>query len=347
MAATKSVQQMSMDGDEPPERYFVKDGRFGAIDTSPPQASIPIINMSLFSSSSSPSSKEEKEELNKLRSAFCSWGCIQIVGHGIPETFLDKVREIVMQFFELPMGEKQKHSQEPDNFEGYGNDLIVSDKQVLDWLDRLRLMVLPEDKQNLSYWPKDPKNFREILVEYSMKTKLVMKDLFKAMAKSLNLEENSFEKKFEARSILKARMSFYPICPKPDQILGLKPHSDSSGITTILQNKEVQGLQVFKENQWFGVTPLPHTIFVNLGDQMQILSNGMFKSPLHRVVTNTKATRISIAMFIEPEPEEDIGPVDGLIEENRPRLYRTVKNYAQFNYESFQKGQIALEAARI
>ena len=80
---------------------------------------------------------------------------------------------------------------------------------------------------------------------------------------------------------------------------------------------------------------------------MQIMSNGIFKSPLHRVLTNTDKLRISVAMINEPEPDKEIGPVDQLIDEKRPRLYRNVKNFAAINYECFQKGKVALEEARI
>ncbi|KAF5788219.1 putative oxidoreductase [Helianthus annuus] len=67
-------------------------------------------------------------------------------------------------------------------------------------------------------------------------------------------------------------------------------------------------------------------LFINLCDQMQILSNGIFKSPLHRVVTNKGKARISMAMFIEPDPNKEIGSVDVLVDEKTPRVYKTVKN---------------------
>ncbi|KAK6941726.1 Non-hem dioxygenase N-terminal domain [Dillenia turbinata] len=348
MAANKSAQQMSIDGDQPPERFIVRESSFGVLDICPPTASIPVINLSLLTSSDlSLSSKEEVQELDKLRLAFSSWGCVQVVNHGISNALLEKVLEISKKFFALPMEEKNRYARAIDNFEGYGGDRIVSEKQVLDWMDRLSLMVFPQDQRKLNYWPKDPKNFGDVLHEYAVKTKLVMDKLLKAMAKSLNVEEDSFAKKFGDRAIMKARFCFYPSCPRPDQVLGLKPHSDRSGLTTILQDTEVEGLHVCKDNQWFGVIPIPYAIFVNLGDQMQILSNGMFKSPLHRVVTNAKTTRRSIAMFNEPEPEEEIGPVHSLIDEKRPRVYKRVKNYANFNFESFQKGQVPLEAMKI
>ena len=53
-----------------------------------------------------------------------------------------------------------------------------------------------------------------------------------------------------------------------------------------------------------------------------------------------------MAMFNEPEPEKEIGPVDGLIDEKRPRLYTNVKNYASFNFECFQKELVPLESEK-
>ena len=80
---------------------------------------------------------------------------------------------------------------------------------------------------------------------------------------------------------------------------------------------------------------------------MQIMSNGIFKSPMHRVLTNTSKLRISVAMFNEPEQDKEIGPVNQLIDDKRPRLYKNVKNFAGFNYECFQKGKVAIEGAKI
>jgi isopenicillin N synthase-like dioxygenase len=64
---------------------------------------------------------------------------------------------------------------------------------------------------------------------------------------------------------------------------------------------------------------------------------------MHRVLTNTKKLRMSLAMSNEPEPENEIGPVEDLINETHPRLYRNVKNYGEINNKCFQEGKIALE----
>ncbi|XP_059433486.1 protein SRG1-like [Corylus avellana] len=343
----KSVQEMSINGSEPPQEYIVKDATFGPVEASPPLGSIPIINISLFLPSSSHDAEQVENELLKLRSALSSSGCFQAIGHGISSSFLDKVRGVAKQFFSLPVEEKQKYSRAVNESEGYGNDVIVSEKQVLDWSYRLTLRVFPEDRRRLNLWPENPTDFGETLHEYAMRTKSVVDLLYKAMAKSLELGEDSFSKQFGDNTLMQARFNFYPPCCRPHQVLGVKPHTDRSGVTVLLQDGEVEGLQVLIEDKWVRVPIVPHALLVNLGDQMQIMSNGIFKSPMHRVVTNTEKMRMSVAMFNEPQPDREIGPVECLIDEKRPRLYRNVTNYGAINYECFQKGKIALETVRI
>ncbi|XP_038709993.1 protein SRG1-like [Tripterygium wilfordii] len=335
----KTVQEMSINGEEPPPQFLAKENPFGALDSSPTSDSVPLIDISILSSSD--------DELEKLRLALSSSGCFQAVGHGISSEFLDKVRKVGTDFFQLPQEEKQKCSRAAHDVQGYGHDLIVSDKQVLDWCSRLFLRVFPENQRRDNLWPQIPHDFRDILHEYSMKIKHLMNVLFEAMARSLNLEEKSFSDQFGEQPVMQVRFNFYPPCSRPDMVLGVKPHTDRSGITVLLQDKEVEGLQIIKDGKWITVPVLPDALVVNLGDQMQIMSNGVLKSPVHRVVTNTEKLRMSVAMFNEPDPEKEIGPVEQLMDDNKPRLYRNVKNYAVINYECFQKGIVALETIKI
>ncbi len=94
--------------------------------------------------------------------------------------------------------------------------------------------------------------------------------LFKAIEKSLNLVENSFSSQFGENPIMKVRFNFYPPCSRPDMVLGVKAHSDRSGTTILLQDDEVEGLQIFKDDKWINVPVIPHALVVNLGDQMQV-----------------------------------------------------------------------------
>ncbi|XP_042974879.1 flavonol synthase/flavanone 3-hydroxylase-like [Carya illinoinensis] len=85
---------------------------------------------------------------------------------------------------------------------------------------------------------------------------------------------------------------------------------------SLLQDKEVEGLQFQKDNQWCRVPIIPEALFINVGDQVEIMSNGIFKSPVHRVVTNSERERMSLAVFYIPEPEKEIGPDDRLVNES-------------------------------
>lgn len=87
---SKNVQEMSINGDEPPARYIVKDGSLGPATSSSPLVPIPVIDLSLLSLSSSLSSKEEVDELEKLKSALGTWGCFQVYFLTLPSTFNSK-----------------------------------------------------------------------------------------------------------------------------------------------------------------------------------------------------------------------------------------------------------------
>ncbi|GAV85795.1 2OG-FeII_Oxy domain-containing protein/DIOX_N domain-containing protein [Cephalotus follicularis] len=338
----KRVQEMVLDGEEPPAPYLSRDGD-EAQDISSPSSIIPIIDLSLFSSSI-PHNKQE-EELQKLRSALSSWGCFQAIGHGISTMFLDKIRQVSREYFEQPMEEKKKQAKEIEGFDGYGADPPPEQGQPLDWSDRLFLEVYPEDLRKPKFWPQNPKSFREILEDYTSKIIPLTERVSKAMAKSLNLEENCFLNQFGERAMLHARFNYYSRCPRPDLVLGLKPHADGSGYTLILQDDI--GLQVLKDEQWFTVPMISEAILVLMADQMEIMTNGVFKSPVHRVLTHSQRERISVAVFYTPEKNKEIGPENGLINEERPRIFKNVKDYADVHWKYYNQGLRALHTAHV
>ncbi|GMI94764.1 hypothetical protein like AT5G20400 [Hibiscus trionum] len=339
----KTVQELAaIDGKNVPERYIRKadDNGGEALDAPFPVLDVPTVDLQLLASSSSGG-----EELKKLRSALSSCGCFQAINHGITSAFLDTLQEVARQFFALPSEEKKKYSREIGSIEGYGNDMILSENQILDWTDRLYLVLSPEDKRTLKFWPENPESFRRILHEYSMKLPVIVEVILKAMARSLDLEENQFLQQYGGQASMHARFNFYPICPRPDLALGVKPHADGSAITLLLQDKEVEGLQVLKDDQWFSVPIIPQALLINVGDQVEIMSNGIFKSPMHRVVTNSEKERITLAVFCVPHPDQEIQPVEELINETNPRLYKKVKDYVSLFFQYYQQGRKPIEAA--
>ncbi|KDP23162.1 hypothetical protein JCGZ_00345 [Jatropha curcas] len=330
---SKSVQELAIDGEESLEKYIQKGTDSGKCNTSVSLIEVPIVDIGLLKSPLT-----RTEELHKLRSALSSWGCFQVINHGMTSSFLEEMRQVAKQFFSLPMEEKQKYSRKTGSMEGYGNDMVLLEHQILDWTDRLYLTLNPEDQRQLRFWPENPQTFREMLDEFAKKSQQINEILLKEMAGSLGLDE---------RPRVTARFNYYPPCPMPDKILGLKPHADGSALTILLQDKEVEGLQFLKDNQWFRVPIIPEALLVNVGDQAEIMSNGIFESPVHRVVTNTERERMSVTVFCTPDSEKEIKPADGLIDETRPRLYKTVKDYVSFYFEYYQQGKRTIEAAII
>jgi isopenicillin N synthase-like dioxygenase len=336
-----SVQEMSIKGNIPPQNYLLKETLVSAANL--PVLHLQTIDIGLLNSSS----PEGEQEIKKLRTALESSGYFQAVNHGMTPSFLEEAHAVTRRFFLLPEEEKMKYGRSPDGFDGYGNDPAYSNNQTLDWNDRLYLNVLPESLRKFDKWPKNPENFSDILKVFTEKLRIMNEVILKAMAKSLNLEEDTFINMYGENPTVLSRFNLYPPCPKPELVLASKAHGDASGTTYLLQDKEVEGLQTLKDGQWHRVPLSPDAIVFNLGDQLEIMSNGIFKSPVHRVATNEKKERITVAIFFTPDHKAEVKPADGLINENNPRLYKSVVDYTSDYFKSFQLGRRPIEALKI
>ncbi|CAA2980044.1 SRG1-like isoform X2 [Olea europaea subsp. europaea] len=230
------------------------------------------------------------------------------------------------------MMEKQKYAREAGKIDGYGNDMILFEKQTLDWFDRLMLLVRPENERKLKFWPENPQSFRAILFEYATRIEQIEEQLLKSMSRSLNLEEDCFLKQCGQFKRLAAQFNYYPPCPRPDCVLGLKPHADATTVTILLQDEEVEGLQVMKDDKWFCVPIIPCALLVNVGDQIEIMSNGIFKSPVHRALTNSKKARKTLAMFCASEVGKEIELVGELIIFTGSLGWSDVKDILEFGF---------------
>jgi len=82
---------------------------------------------------------------------------VQVTNHGMEASLMNAMMDASREFFRQPLQEKQKHSNTIDGkrfqLEGYGNDWVPSEEQVLDWTDRLYLKVEPEEDRKLDLWP--------------------------------------------------------------------------------------------------------------------------------------------------------------------------------------------------
>ncbi|CAI0542670.1 unnamed protein product [Linum tenue] len=329
-------------GENLPAKYIHPDGINGGKDPFLlPFIDIPVIDVGHFTTPSTDTGKE----LEKLRAALSSYGCLLIINHGVESLLLDKVRTVFKQFLALP--KEQKLECWTEGFQGYGSDPLVTDVMVHDWSHRLRLITCPEEMRQMKYWPENPKNFKEVLHEYSTKLQVLHDVMLKAMAKSLKLDESVFLRMIGEPVIMSARFNFYPPCPRPDQVLGLKPHSDGTVITFLLQDKEVEGLQVLKDGQWFRVPVIPDALVLNAGEHLEILSNGEFKSLYHRGMVDSERERVSLAVLSLSNPQSGVEPIEELVNEERPSLYRKVIYEETTHFDYYKSGRTLIDDARV
>ncbi|KAK7303053.1 hypothetical protein RJT34_13952 [Clitoria ternatea] len=153
---------------------------------------------------------------------------------------------------------------------------------------------------------------------------LAMTILGVLLGKVLKIEKKVWEEVFED-GMQSMRVTYYPPCPQPELVMGLTAHSDATGITFLNQVNGVHGLQIKKHGIWIPVNISSHAFVVNIGDILEIMINGLYKSVEHRATVNSEKERISIAMFFNPKFESEIGPTINLIDRENPPLYKTIK----------------------
>lgn len=286
----------------------------------------------------------------KLSTSCEEWGFFQVINHGIDLDLLEKMEKISMEFFMLPLEEKQKYPMAPGTVQGYGQAFVFSEDQKLDWCNMFALGVEPHFIRNPKLWPTKPLDFSETVDIYSREIRKLCKNLLKYIAMSLGLNEDIFEEMFGV-AVQAVRMNYYPACPRPDLVLGLSPHSDGSALTVLQQGKcsSSVGLQILKDNVWVPVQPIPNALVINIGDTIEVLTNGRYKSVEHRAVTHQEKDRLSIVTFYAPSYEIELGPLAELVDENNPCKYKRYNHgeYSMHYVTNKLQGKKTLEFAKI
>ncbi|THU44834.1 hypothetical protein C4D60_Mb02t11540 [Musa balbisiana] len=118
-------------------------------------------------------------------------------------------------------------------------------------------------------------------------------------------------------------VNYYPKCPEPELTYGLQAHTDPNAVTILLQDPKVAGLQVLKDGKWIAVNPQPDAYVINIGDQLQALSNGRYRSVCHRAVVNSDKDRMSVASFLCPCNSAVISTPEKLVGDGSPAIYRS------------------------
>nr|XP_043623313.1 2-oxoglutarate-dependent dioxygenase 19-like [Erigeron canadensis] len=311
---------------------------------SDPQNSIPTIDFSLLTSSDP---YLRSQALQELDTACKDWGFFQVINHGVPETLMNMVLEKSREFFNLT-DEEKKDFEERDVWDPirYGTSFNSKKDEVFYWRDFLKIVVHPEFN-----CPNKPLGFREVLLEYSKRTRELARGLLSAISASLGLDPSYVEKALDIDSGLQIFVvNFYPPCPQPDLAMGLPPHSDH-GLFTLLINNGVSGLQIKHKGKWLNVnSTLPNSFLVNTGDHLEIFSNGKYKSVEHRAVVNNSVTRMSVVLANGPSLDAYVSPAYSLLDEEMcPAAYVPMKykDYLEMQQGNHLVGKTCLDRVRI
>lgn len=175
-------------------------------------------------------------------------------------------------------------------------------------------------------WPHDYSDFCTVIDDYQEQMMGLSEKIASLMFKSLGLSREDVEWFDEPNGLPRhafLQLNSYPICPDPTHAIGFAQHTDSSLITLLYQPNTIKGLQVYRPDlNWVDVEPISNAIVVNIGDLMQIASNGRFKSVVHRAVVSKDHHRISVVYFFSPNKHVKISPPLKLINDGDLPIYR-------------------------
>ncbi|KAJ4822025.1 hypothetical protein Tsubulata_001599 [Turnera subulata] len=304
---------------------------------------IPTIDFSILTSGTP---DQRSKVIQDIGNACAEWGFFMVINHGVPNLLREETIRLAETFFNLSEEEKREYTgtQLFDPIR-YGTSFNVTVDKIRFWRDFLKIHVHPSFSA-----PNKPPGLSEILQEYSKSVREVAEELFKGISISLGLEENYIKDKMDTESGSQLLVTnLYPPCPQPELAMGLPPHSDH-GLLTILMQNEHSGLQVKHSGKWVPIDPLPNSFLVNTGDHMEILTNGKYKSVLHRAVVNGKATRISVGTAHGPPLETIVSPAPELASGgNNPPAFRGIKyrEYLELQQSKQLDGKTCLDHLRI
>lgn len=261
--------------------------------------------------------------IQNVLNASKEFGFFQVINHGVSKNLLDDAMGVFKEFHAMPAKDKASEcSKDPNkSCKFYTSSENYKKEEFHYWRDALThpCHTLEEYMQ---FWPEKPFRYREVAGEYVAELRNLAEKILEMVCEGLGLATNHFSGGLSGNPVL--LVNHYPPCPNPSLTLGLAKHRDPSLITILLQ-EEINGLQVFKDDEWIRVEPLPHALVVNVGYVLQIISNGKLKGAEHRAVTNSSVARTSAAFFIYPSNDNIIEPAKALTNACNPPLYRPMQ----------------------
>jgi isopenicillin N synthase-like dioxygenase len=239
-------------------------------------------------------------------------GFFSIVGHGVDPALLAELDDRARQFFAGADATKDEIAMEragrawrgwfpvggeltsgvPDRKEGiyFGAELGPDHPRVR--------TGTPLHGPNL--FPHHPRELRHLVLTYIDEMTRVGHGVLAGIAIGLGLERTWFADHLAADPLILFRIFHYPpTVANGDERWGVAEHTDY-GLLTILGQDHTGGLQVRTPGGWLDADPRPGAFVCNIGDMLERLTGGRYRSTPHRVRSPREAGRLSFAFFLDP-----------------------------------------------
>jgi isopenicillin N synthase-like dioxygenase len=261
-------------------------------------------------------------------------GFFYVENHGIPEELVRATQAQTVEFFDLPAAEKANlhiaksrfhrgyFPEGEENTRGYPHPDVkegfeIAVERTLD--DPHVIAGTPLHGPNS--WPATLPRFRPALAGMFDSMRALCDSISSMLAVGMGLPSDFFANKTDD-PIAQMRIMRYP----PQQYVpvdavkrvGSGPHTDY-GIVSIIWQMDAPGLEIQTHSgAWISAPYIPGTFICLLGDAMQILTNDVWKAPVHRVVNATGLVRHALVYFHDPNYHCPIAPIDRFVTPERP-----------------------------
>lgn len=279
--------------------------------------------------------QQRKAAAEKLGQAARDAGFLYITGHGVPQSLQDRLIERTKAYFAqpaadkmrdyigtssnhsgyVPEGEEQFYGAKPDLKESYDVGFDLGSCDAATQATQRRPML------GVNRWSAFP-GFRADVKAYYDAVFALNLVLFKGFALALGLPEDSFTR-YVNTPPSQLRLVHYPFSPDaPADRPGIGAHTDYECFTILLPTAD--GLEVMNgAGEWIDAPVIPGTFVINIGDMMEVLSNGRYVATMHRVRKVTQE-RYSFPLFCACDYDTVITPVPELVPAGTTSKYEAV-----------------------
>ncbi|TBW41298.1 isopenicillin N synthase family oxygenase [Siculibacillus lacustris] len=249
--------------------------------------------------------------LAELGAAARDVGFFYLVGHGVPEALSTDIRVLARRFFALPAADKRAIDiVRSPHFRGYtpvGNEHTRGRPDRREQIDfAVERPAVAQDGtqpawtrlQGPNQWPAALPELRPVVEAWQSALEAVGGRLFSAFAEALGLPADALAPIWAEAPNHRLKIIRYPGLIGDDGDQGVGPHKDGGFLTLLLQDVQA-GLEVEAlDGRWIAAPPIPGSFVVNIGELLELATDGYLRATVHRVVSPpAEVDRLSVAFF--------------------------------------------------